>query len=136
MHIKKKTLCPEVHSRPIGAYSPGMSLKLSDQMTLVFVAGQVATDEDGQVLHPSDAAGQTRIVFERIASVLDEAGGDLSHLVSLTIYVTDLADFDAVSGIRNEILGRRRLAPASALVQVAGLVEAGCLVEISAIAAL
>jgi 2-iminobutanoate/2-iminopropanoate deaminase len=134
MRIEKTPLVPDGHSRPVGAYSPGMAVSIPTLSRLVFVTGQVATDYDGNVLCRDDPAEQTRIVFDRIAAVLSEAGGDLSHLLSLTIYVTDLAHFAAVSATRNRIL--HQSAPASTLVHVAGLVEAGCLVEISGIAAI
>ncbi len=128
------TLIPKGHSKPVGAYSPGTAFPVKPGAKLVFVTGQVATDAEGNVLCPNDPAGQTRVVFERIEAVLAEAGGDLSSLVSITIFLTDLAHFKAVSGTRNEILGE--IAPSSTLVQVAGLVETGCLVEINAVGAI
>jgi enamine deaminase RidA (YjgF/YER057c/UK114 family) len=66
------------------------------------------------------------------------AGGEPEHVVELTIYVTDkqayLADPKGVGAAYREVLGKHF--PAMALVQVAGLVEDGALVEIQARAAL
>lgn len=134
MLAERTTLIPEGHSRPVGSYSPGIQLPLTPATSLIFVSGQVATDGAGRVLCPDDPAGQTRIVFDRISAVLAQAGGGLEALVAVTIYVADLSHFAAISGVRNKMLGTR--APASTLVQVAGLVEKGCLVEISGVAAL
>lgn len=126
-------LVPDGHSKPIGRYSPGLEVEVPAGARLVFVSGQVATDLDGTVLSPEDPAGQTEVVFDRIRAVLRQAGGDLGDLVSLVLYLVDVRrDFAAVSGVRDRTLGDP--APASALVEVARLAEAGCLVEISGVA--
>ncbi len=129
--VKKDVLIPKGHSKPVGAYAPGIAIPAS-KGRLVFITGQVATDALSNVLCPDDPAGQTRVVFDRISAVLTEAGGTLDNLVSITIYVTDLSHFAAISGTRNEIL--KNVTPTSTLVQVAGLVETGCLVEICGVA--
>ena len=126
----KTTLIPQGHSKPVGKYSPGLSV---DGGRFVFVSGQVATDAHGTVLAPGDAAKQTEVVFDRIEQVLAQAGATLADLVSLVIYVVDVKrDFAAVSGVRNRVLNDP--SPTSALVEVSSLVEDGCLVEISGIA--
>jgi enamine deaminase RidA (YjgF/YER057c/UK114 family) len=126
----RNALIPAGHSKPVGRYSPGIAVQGG---SLVFVSGQVATDESGAVLEPGDVAGQTRVVFDRMGQVLKAAGGTLADLVSLVIYVVDVRrDFAAVSGVRNGLLSEP--APASTLVEVAALVEDGCLVEISGVA--
>lgn len=130
----RKTLVPAGHSKPVGRYSPGVALQSEAAGSLVFVSGQVATDERGRLLHPDDPAGQAEVVFDRLAAVLAAAGLELADLVSLTIYVRDLAaNFAAVSAVRNARLSEP--GPSSAFVGVAALVEDGCLVEISGIAA-
>jgi enamine deaminase RidA (YjgF/YER057c/UK114 family) len=126
-------LIPEGHSRPIGKYSPGVLLDLSAVDGLVFVSGQVATDDGGNVIGRDDAAAQAGVVFQRIAQVLAAADAGLSDIVQLTIYLADVArDFAAVSGVRNRVLPSPP--PSSTLVEVSRLAEDGCLVEISAIA--
>lgn len=132
--VERTVLIPSGHSCPVGAYSPGIAISVAQIDTLAFVSGQVATDAAGNVLCRDDPAGQTHTVFDRLAAVLAEAGGGLENLIAVTIYVTDLSHFAPISAVRDERLGT--VAPSSALVQVAGLVEAGCLVEISGIAAL
>jgi 2-iminobutanoate/2-iminopropanoate deaminase len=128
-----RALLPDGHSKPIARYSPGIAVALGGPRQLVFVSGQVATDEAGAVCCPGDAGGQTEIVFDRMAQVLAAAGGRLSDLVNVTVYVADVArDFAAISAVRNRLLGDP--APASALVEVSRLAESGCLVEISGIA--
>jgi len=127
-------LLPAGHSKPVGTYSPGIAVRSDEAGALVFVSGQVATDEHGGLLHPGDAGGQAGVVFDRLAAVLASAGLELRDLVSLTIYVRDLAaNFAAVSAVRNARL--EHPGPSSAFVGVAELVEEGCLVEISGVAA-
>lgn len=127
-------LSPGGHSKPVGKYSAGIALHSDTAGSLVFVSGQVATDQDGRLLCPGDAGGQAGVVFDRLAAVLAAAGLQLRDLVSLTIYVRDLAsNFAAVSAVRNARLDHP--GPSSAFVGIAELVEDGCLVEISGIAA-
>lgn len=126
-------LIPEGHSKPIGKYSPGIAVSAPTGAQLVFVSGQVATDDQGRVLSPGDAGKQTEIVFERIERVLDRAGATLGDLVSVVIYLTDVRrDFTMVSEVRNRVL--HDPPPSSALVEVSRLAEPGCLVEISGVA--
>ncbi|SCF06566.1 Enamine deaminase RidA, house cleaning of reactive enamine intermediates, YjgF/YER057c/UK114 family [Micromonospora haikouensis] len=133
MTSQKTVLLPEGHSKPIGRYSPGIRVAASSGAGLVFISGQVATDDHGNVLSPENAREQARVVFGRIEQVLAAAGGSLADLVSVTIYLTDVRrDFPAVSAVRNEVLADPP--PASVLVEVAALAETGCVVEISGIA--
>lgn len=133
MPAERRILVPPEHSKPVGSYSPGVAVDLAPSSRLVFVTGQVATDSEGTVLCQGDPAGQTHVVFDRIAAILAEAGAELGDLVSLVVYLPDLSHFHAVSSVRNERLGAH--APSSTLVEVSRLVEAGCLVEISGVAA-
>ncbi len=131
MLTERTRLPPANHSKPVGSYSPGIAIPLQGADRSIFVSGQVPTDAAGNVLCRSDAGGRTRVVFERIVSVLQEAGAGLKDLVSLTTYLRDLSQFAQVSSVCNEILGDT--VPSSTLVEVSGLAEDGCLVEISAV---
>ncbi|MGI8664564.1 MAG: RidA family protein [Jatrophihabitans sp.] len=134
MTSSRIALIPEGHSKPVGRYSPGIRLTGGAAGSLVFVSGQVASDSTGTVLHHEDAGAQADVVFDRIEAVLAEADLGLSDLVSLCIYVVDLrSNFGPVSTVRNRRLSEP--GPASAFVGVSELVERGCLLEISAIAA-
>lgn len=58
----------------------------------VYTAGQVASDAS------ADAAGQTRQILAAIDALLERAGTSREHLLSATIWVADMADFDAMNG--------------------------------------
>jgi enamine deaminase RidA (YjgF/YER057c/UK114 family) len=59
---------------------------------VVYTAGHV---DDGA----PDAAGQTRAVLAKLESVLAEAGSGKAHLLSASIWLADIADFDAMNAV-------------------------------------
>lgn len=115
----------------MGAYSQGLRIPLGDSI-IVLTSGQIAADEAGSPLAPGDMAAQTRIVFERVAAVLAEAGATLRDVVKVQIFVTDMGQRPAVSAVRDEYLGG--VDPVSTLVEVSQTVVAGCDIEIEAMA--
>lgn len=124
-------LTNERFPEPIGAYSNGLSILLGDKK-LVVLTGQVSTNADGNVLFPDDPAKQTEYIFESIKSLLKEAGGDISSIIRVVIYVTDMNYFSQISPVRNKYLGESK--PVSTLVEVNKLAVEGCKVEIEATA--
>lgn len=122
---------PPSHSKPIGRYSPAVSVTLEVGDRIIHISGQVATDSIGNVLCRDDPKGQAEVVFERLRETLAAAGASLSDILSVTIFLADRAHFAAVSGVRNFMFQDH--APASTLV-IAHMMESGCLVEINAVA--
>ena len=119
---------PESLGAPRG-YSHGMLAPAGGR--LLCVAGQIAWDRDGRLV-AEDFPAQFARALENVLAVVRAAGGGPEHLLRLTIYVTDrqayLADLQAVGDAYRSVMGRRY--PAMALVEVAGLLEPGALVEI------
>lgn len=105
---------------------------------LVFVAGQIAWDEQQHLVGEGDFVAQFARALANVVAVVRAAGGEPEHVCRLTIYVTDkhlyLDALKDVGKAYREALGRHF--PAMALVQVADLLEEGALVEIEATAAL
>lgn len=100
--------------------------------SLVFTAGQIGIEPlSGQLRVGLDA--QTRQILQNLDAVLKAAGTDMAHIVKTTIYLTDMAHFQAV----NALYGAAFTAapPARSTVAVAAL-PLGALVEIEAIATL
>lgn len=95
----------------------------------VYVAGQVAFDEAGNV--SGDLPEQTNRTIDNIESTLESQGANLSHVVKIVVYLTSLERYAEFSRVRAERFGDAL--PASAAVQVAGLLF-GALVEIEAVA--
>jgi 2-iminobutanoate/2-iminopropanoate deaminase len=120
---------PPEHTLPIGKYSPGILAPIAPGKSLLFISGQVASDEHGNVIGIGDPRRQAEAVFANLEAVLRSCNGSLTDLVSVIIYVTDIANFAAISEVRNSVLGNPP--PASTLVEVSRLAIAEHLVEIS-----
>jgi len=101
--------------------------------TLVAISGQVALDEDGQVVGAGDPAAQARQVFENLRRCLAATGADFDDVIKLTYFVTDVAHMPAIRAARDEVFTPGRL-PASTAVQVVALVLPELMVEIEALA--
>jgi 2-iminobutanoate/2-iminopropanoate deaminase len=97
----------------------------------VFIAGQVALDDDNHVIAPGDALTQTRVALNRIEVILDEVGASLSDIASATVFITSTEHFASVNQAWTERFGDHRPARATVIV---GLLIEGLVVEIQATA--
>ena len=99
----------------------------------VYVAGQLGSDPSRPDAPPGDAGEQTRQALANIDAVLRAAGSSLSHVVQMTVYVTDIELWGTVNEAYASVLGDHK--PARAIVPI-GPLKGEYLVEIQAIAAL
>jgi len=76
----------------------------------VYIAGQIAVGQDGQIVGRGDVTAQATQVFENLGKALAAAGADWSHLVKITVYVTDAGLREEASGLRPQGGVRRRWA--------------------------
>ena len=93
----------------------------------VYLCGQVAKDKF------TDINTQTITMLEEVESLLVQSGSRRDHILSATIYLKDMADYDAMNQVWDNWLPKGH-APARACVQAA-IAEPEYLVEISVIAA-
>ena len=98
---------------------------------IVFVAGQLPLIGDRNGAVPVGIEAQTRQALRNVAHILKAAGSGLHKLVSVTVYVTDIADWPAVNQVYAEMLGDHR--PVRT-VAVSPQLHFGCLVEVQATA--
>ena len=98
----------------------------------VWLAGQVAAEDSAGRSLAADFDGQVREVFARLGRTLEEAGGRLADMVTMTVFITDARLGDRFTQLRCEIFGDDF--PASALITVAGLARPDFLVEVQGIA--
>lgn len=98
----------------------------------IYVAGQVAQNERGEVVGRGDIIAQTTQVFENLKKALISADADFSNLVKITVFVTDARFREPMAEVRSRYL--KDSLPASTLVVVAGLASPDYLIEIEGIA--
>ena len=108
------------------AFSPGVRVG-----ELLFVSGQIAQGDDGQLVGEGDCAAQTRQVMSRIRTIVEAAGATMQDVVKITTFLVNLDDYPAFSGVRSETFPSSP--PASSTVVVAALVRPEFLVEVEAV---
>jgi enamine deaminase RidA (YjgF/YER057c/UK114 family) len=96
----------------------------------VWVSGTTATDERGELIGRGDAYAQTVQVLKNIGVALERAGAAFEDVVRTRIFVTDVTDWERVGRAHGEVFGAIR--PATALLEVKGLIAPEMLVEIEA----
>lgn len=99
---------------------------------VIEVAGTTAVSDTGEIVGIGDPYAQARFIFEKIAAVLAEADGSLQDVVRTRMYVTNVADWEAIGRAHGEFFHAVR--PAATLVEVSRLIEPEMLVEIEAVA--
>jgi enamine deaminase RidA (YjgF/YER057c/UK114 family) len=106
--------------------------------TIVYLAGQVASDASGKLVGEGNFEAQAEQVFRNLRIAVEAAGGTMADIVKLNIYLVaevDQAEVPKLRAIRNRYVNTER-PPASTLVVVSRLAQPGWLIEIEAVAAL
>ena len=101
----------------------------------LYLAGQTAMSADGQPQHAGDMAAQIGLSLDNMEAILAEAGMDLSNIVRLNIYTTDVDAVFENYGIIAERLGAAGVAPPGSLLGVTRLAFPELLIELEATAA-
>ncbi|GHA84796.1 RidA family protein [Cognatilysobacter bugurensis] len=96
----------------------------------VYFSGQIALSPDTGELTGEDAAAQARQAFDNLRAVAEAAGGSLSKIVRLGLYLTDLGEFAAVNAVMAEYF--QAPYPARSTIEVAGLPR-GAAFEVDAV---
>jgi aminoacrylate peracid reductase len=117
---------PPQFPKPIAPYSAGTRAG-----NAVYVSGTLALGDGGVVLHPGDAAAQTRHVLDVIRITLEAAGATMADIVMNHIFLTDWANYAAINAVYAEYFPGDK--PARYCV-LCGLVKPDCLVEIASVA--
>jgi reactive intermediate/imine deaminase len=101
---------------------------------LLFIAGQVSLDAQGNLVGANDMKAQVRQVLENLKTALQSQKADFSNVVKINIFTTEIDAFREAADVREAYF--RGHPPASTLVQIERLARPEFLVEIEAIAAL
>ncbi len=94
----------------------------------VWLAGHTATVDDTGKSLAGDFEGQVRQLFKNLDRTLQKAGGKLSDMVQMTVFITDVRDGDRLTQIRHEVFGDNF--PGSALITITALASPDAKIEI------
>src|SRR5262245_30511248 len=97
------------------------------------LAGYGAFQDEAGKSYAGDFDGQVRLSFERIRQTLEKAGGKLDDIVTMTVFITDMANGTRFTQLRKDFFQEGRY-PASALIGIKELARPEMMVEIQAIA--
>lgn len=126
MPKQQRFISPEVAEYPPGHWSN--CIRVGDT---VYLSGFTARANDLKTIHGvDDAYEQAKVIFAKIRHCLEAAGARMSDVVTMTIYVTNMADNKAIWRARQEFFSGDF--PCSTLVQVAALGTPEILLEITA----
>jgi len=105
---------------------------------LLFLAGQIGADATGRVASPDDLVAQFRQALANLQVVVTEAGGQMTDIVKLTLFVTDKQDYlEQLKPIGEAYRGFfGRYFPAMTLVEVSSLFDDEAMIEIEGLAVL
>jgi reactive intermediate/imine deaminase len=95
--MKKEIISTERAPKAIGTYS--QAVKIGDT---VYLSGQIPLDPVTMNVVEGPIENQIRRVFDNLKAVANAAGGDLSNIVKLNIYLTDLGNFAKVNEVMAE----------------------------------
>lgn len=130
-----KTLINPVSLGVPRGYSNGV---LTHGGRLLFLAAQTGTDVVGKIANPFDLIDQFQRTLENIQAILNQAGGALTDIVKLTIFITDKRAYHAqrerVGEVYRAYFGE--YLPALTLVEIKSLYDANAMIQIEGIAVL
>lgn len=120
----------EIHSddapSSIGPYS--QAIKTGDT---VYVSGQGPADPDSREVEAETIEAETAQTLENVAAILEAAGTSLDNVVKANVYVTDMANYDAVNEVYSEYMSDPF--PARCAVEVSDLpIDIGVEIEVVA----
>lgn len=98
---------------------------------LLFISGQAAIDENGQLVGIGDFDAQAAQVFTNLERVLRAGGSSLANVIKVTIFLRDMANFPKIVALRGRYFTPPY--PADTIVEVTSLYSPEALIEIEAI---
>ncbi len=122
--------------QPLGAYSQAVRVRPGE---LLYVAGQVGIDPNGNLAGDGGIAAQTRQTYENIGQILNAAGASFKDVVEFTTYLVGrdaIQPFIEARAALFSTLFPEGDYPPNTLLVIEGLVREEFLVEIKAVAAL
>lgn len=125
--MNKEAIISKKAPEPIGPYSQAIKAN-----GFIFVSGCIPVTPDTNTV-VKETKEATRLVFSNLSSILEAAGSDLSKLVKVTVFLSDMSIFQEVNQVYSEIV--KEPFPARTTVAVKELPRSVC-IEVDAIAVL
>lgn len=110
---------------PLVGYS--RAVRVGDR---VYVTGTAATGENGEIVAPGDAYGQTVQCIRNIERALKAFDLSLDNVVRTRMFVTDISRWEEYGRAHGEFF--REVMPATTMVEVSKLIDPQMLIEIEA----
>jgi len=117
-------------SEPAGVFVQATRVPAGSDV--IHVSGLTSRAKDRSTFAPNDIRAQTRHILENLTKILASVGATLDDVAKVTVYITDMNDFDVIHEVRREFFVNTR--PASTMVEVSKLVHDDMLIEIEAVA--
>jgi len=99
---------------------------------LIFLSGQAAIDQQGNIIGIGDFDAQVEQTFMNVCQLLEVAGSSLEQIFKVTIYLTDMANFPKILELRKHWF--KKPYPADTIVEVSSLALTELMFEIDIIA--
>lgn len=130
--VEKQVVTPEGLAPPVG-YSHAIAVEGG---RTVYLAGQTAMDETGEIVAPGDIGRQFEQALANLKVAVEAGGGTMTDIVKLNLFVTDVGAYKAnlkpIGQTYRSFFGK--YFPAMTLVQVAGLFDPAAMIEIEGMA--
>ena len=125
MDLKRVSTEPD----PYEPYRISQGMRVGE---LLFVSGQAAIDERGQLVGVGDFDAQAEQAFRNLERVLEAGGSSLRDVAKVTIFLTDMSNFARIVDLRGKWFSEPY--PADSIIQVAALALPELEIEIEAVA--
>ncbi|OTN90583.1 hypothetical protein A5819_003083 [Enterococcus sp. 7E2_DIV0204] len=127
--MKKKFKSIDIFPDPYAPFNLSQGISIDN---LLFISGQISINEFGNLLHSGDFTAQTEQAFTNLRTVLKARNSSFDHVLKVTIFLTDLTNFQTIVDLREKYFSSPF--PADTIVEVSGLFHPKALIEIEAIA--
>lgn len=134
MAVSKEIITPADLPEPSG-FNHGI---ITEGGRILWLAGQDASDSQGNIVGPGDIVAQYEQVLRNLKAVMDEAGGAMTDIVKLNVFVTNRAlykdNLKPLGKLMKHYFGAYY--PVMALFEVISLFRDDALVELEGVAVL
>lgn len=121
----------QIHTQP-DPYVPFLLSQGIQIGNLIFISGQAAMGDDGEIVGKGDFDRQADQAMKNLDRVLQAAGSSMHHVVKVTIFLTSMGNLPRIVEMRRKWFSVPY--PADSLVEVSGLYSPDAMIEIEAVA--